>query len=380
VLTNEVAYELVDTESAWKQCLKKLSKVSRMAVDIEANSLYAYREQVCLIQISTDTDNFILDPLSGVSLEALGNLLNHPGIEKVFHAADYDLALLKSLNRWNVSNLFDTMWAGRLLGFKKMGLAWFLETLYGIHLDKKHQKANWGQRPLTEEKLIYACNDTRYLLRMRDDLGRDLAQKGLEAEAREIFTDLCRSRVFKRSFDPEGFWKLPGARTLPPQARSVLRALFVFRDNEAKRRNVPPFKVLNNQMLIHLALASMKWNGKAPSKPYTVPGVPEKLLNRLNPALFEIMHKALNGPPPVFPSKVPQHSSGYWQRHELLMEWRKETAVKRDVESDVILSRETLEELAEKNPLRHEDLEQIATLGDWHKKQYGADILKILNQ
>ena len=216
-MTNEVAYELVDTESAWKQCLKKLSKVSRMAVDIEANSLYAYREQVCLIQISTDTDNFILDPLAGISLEALGNLLNHPGIEKVFHAADYDLALLKSLNRWNVANLFDTMWAGRLLGFKKMGLAWFLETLYGIHLDKKHQKANWGQRPLTEEKLIYACNDTRYLLRMRDDLGRDLAQKGLEAEAREIFTDLCRSRVFKRSFDPEGFWKLPGRGPCRPR-------------------------------------------------------------------------------------------------------------------------------------------------------------------
>lgn len=379
-MTNDVAFELVDNESSWKQCLKKLSKAPRMAVDIEANSLYVYREQICLIQISTDTENFIIDPLSGIALDALGALLARPDVEKVFHAADYDLALFKSLYHWKISSFFDTMWAGRLLGFNKMGLAWFLETLYGIHLDKKHQKANWGQRPLTEEKLVYACNDTRYLLRMRDDLGLQLAQKGLEAEAREIFADLCRSRVFKRSFDPEGFWKLPGARTLPSQAQAVLRALFIFRDNEAKRRNVPPFKVMNNQMLMHLAEASAKWNGNTPAKLGAVAGVPEKLLNRLNPELFEIMRNALKSPPPVYPNRVPQHSSGYWQRHELLMAWRKETANGRGVESDVILSRETLEELAEKNPVKDEELENIDTLGAWHKKTYGAAILKILKQ
>ncbi len=379
-MTKEVIFELVDTNKAWKQSLEKLSQTPRMAVDIEANSLYAYREQICLIQISTDNQNFIIDPLAGISLHALGMLMKNPAVEKVFHAADYDLTLLKNLFGWDVVNLFDTMWAGRLLGFSKMGLAWFLETLYGIQLNKKHQKANWAQRPLTLDKLIYACNDTCHLLRMRDDLDRQLAEKGLEEEAKEVFRDLCSTRIVKRVFDPDGFWRLPGVHTLPPRVQAVVKALYIFRDNEAKRRDVPPFKVINNQMLLHVARASARWNGNVPQNPGAIPGIPDKLLNRLNPRLFEVILEALNAPVPEYPAKKQRRSSGYWQRHESLMQWRKEAACKRGVESDVILGREVLEELAEKFPRQEQDLEAIASLGAWHRKNYGLEILKILNQ
>lgn len=376
----DVPYVLVDSRETWNRALKILTQAPKLAVDLEANSLYAYRERICLIQISTETQNFIIDPLSAISLEPLKALFENASIEKVFHAAEYDLSLLETLYGWKVSHLFDTMWAGRLLGFSRMGLAWFLETLYDIHLNKKHQKANWAQRPLTGEKLLYACNDTCHLLRLRGDLVKQLKEKGLLQEAEEVFQDLCRPRGAKRIFDPEGFWKLPGARTIPPRAQAVLKALFIFRENEAKRRDVPPFKVINNHVLVQIAQASVGWDGKMPKKISPIPGVPDKLLDRLHPRIHDVIHKALHAAPPSHAIRHKLHNNGYWQRHELLMQWRKEVATKRGVESDVILNRETLEEIAEKWPKKEEELESISTLGSCKRKQYGTDIIRLLNQ
>ena len=376
----EVSFELVDTHAAWSRTLKRLMQAPRMAVDIEANSLYAYREQICLIQISTDESNYIIDPLCGISLEPLGELFNSPDAEKVFHAAEYDLSLMYNLYDWNVVNLFDTMWAGRLLGFSKMGLAWFLETMYGVELNKKHQKANWAQRPLTRDRLIYACNDTCHLLRMRDDLGKELDAKGLAAEAVEVFLDVCRPHVAKREFDPDGFWKLPGVRTMPGNVQAVLKALFIFRDNEAKRRDVPPFKVINNHMLLELARASARWNGKVPKTLGPIPGISDKILDRFSHQLLPIIRKALHSPAPEYPTHTHRHSAGYWQRHEALMQWRKEVAAKRGVESDVILSRTAIEEIADKAPRTDDELAAIASMGPWRRKQYGASILTLLDQ
>lgn len=375
----EVLFEVLGTDTEWRRAAEILLQAPRIAVDIEANSLYAYREQICLIQVSTDRHNFIIDPLSGLSLAPLKKVFENPAVEKVFHAAEYDLALIGSLYGWRTVNLFDTMWAGRVLGFSKMGLAWFLETLYGIQLDKKHQKANWAERPLSHEKLVYACNDTCHLLRMRDDLGRQLEANNLEEETAEIFQGLCRPHKPHRTFDVNGFWKLPGAHTMPPRAQSVLKALFIFREEAAKKRDVPPFKVLNNQVLLQIARASVGWNGSPREKFPPIPGVPAKVLERHSPRLLEVVLKALNSPPPTYPAKSQHHSPGYWQRHESLMQWRKETAIERGVESDVILGRESLEELAEKWPKGEDELEAIASLGAWKRSRYGNSILRILN-
>lgn len=376
----EAEYELVDTPESWRRSLAKLRREPRIAVDIEANSLYAYRERICLIQISTEQHNYIIDPLADINITPLQEIFANPAVEKVFHAAEYDLTLIKNLYGWELSTIFDTMWAGRLLGFSKMGLAWFLETMYGITLNKKHQKANWAQRPLSEEKLLYACNDTCHLLRMRDELGRQLAEKGLLEEAEEVFRDVCRPHIVDRSFDPDAFWKLPGVRTMQPRVQAVLRALFVFRDREAKRRDVPPFKVINNHMLLQIARATAKWNGKVPEKLDSIPGVPDKLLERFNPRLAEVIRKAVKEPAPAFPVKHQHHSPGYWQRYQTLLEWRKAIAAERGVESDVILSRSALVELAEKHPGNQEQLAEISTMGAWRREQYGDVIIALLNQ
>jgi len=374
----EEPFTLVDSKGGWLQCLTALKRSLRIALDIEANSLYAYREKICLIQISTDSHDYIVDPLADFALAELGELLSDPGVEKVFHAADYDLSLLKGLHGWEVQNLFDTMWAGRLLGFSQMGLAWFLETLYGIQVSKKCQKADWACRPLSREKLLYARNDTHHLLRMRDDLEKRLKDSGMAEEAREIFADLCHVEGTRRVFNPDDFWRLKGVRAMSPRAQAILKALFVFRDQEARRRDVPPFKVFNNQVILALAQHAARWDGDPPSQITSIPGVPPRVLERIRPKLMKVIKTGLRAPIPKRPARGANAAPGYWKRYEALMAWRKEVARERGVESDVILCRKILEEIAQKGPRNESELEAVATLGPWRRRKYGASILRVI--
>ena len=374
----EESFTLVDNNDSWMSCLNALKQTQRIAVDIEANSLYAYREKICLIQISTDSHDYIVDTLAAFSLEELGKLLANPAVEKVFHAADYDLSLLKGLHGWEVNNLFDTMWAGRILGFSQMGLAWFLETHYGIALSKKCQKADWAHRPLSREKLEYARNDTHYLLRLRDDLAQQLREAGMEEEAREIFEDQCRIEGTHRVFNPDDFWRLKGVRTMTPRAQAILKALFVFRDKEAARRDVPPFKVFNNQILIALAQHAAQCADKPHQDIDSVQGVPARILERMKPQLLKVIKAGLRAPLPKYPVRQSIAAPGYWKRHESLMTWRKEMARERGVESDVILGRRAVEEIAQKGPGSLSELAAITSLGPWRRKQYGESILRVL--
>ena len=168
-------FRLVADEQAWDDCLQALRAAPRLAIDLEANSMFAYAERACLIQVSTANADFIIDPLADLDLSGLGALVEDPAIEKIFHAAEYDLILLRRDYGWRLHNLFDTMWAARILGYQQVGLANILEQFFGVRLSKRYQKANWCHRPLMPAELAYAQKDTHYLPALRDRLAADLA-------------------------------------------------------------------------------------------------------------------------------------------------------------------------------------------------------------
>ena len=144
---------IAQPESLWRLA-NKLSAESLLAVDTESNSLYAYREQVCLIQFSTNEQDYLIDPLVLDDLSPLAQLFANPGIEKIFHAAEYDLICLKRDFGFTVNNIFDTMMAARVLGRNAVGLATILEVEFNVHVDKRCQRADWGQRPLDRKSVV----------------------------------------------------------------------------------------------------------------------------------------------------------------------------------------------------------------------------------
>jgi ribonuclease D len=365
-------HKFVQNRTDWEQCLQRLRTEPRLAIDLEANSLYAYHEEVCLIQLSVPGQDYIIDPKAPIELSPMGELFAHPDVEKVFHAAEYDLMLVKRQFGWELNNLFDTMWAARILGIERVGLANMLEASFGVQLNKRFQRANWCKRPLSTAELAYAQADTHYLLELRDRLAVQLDAGGHLEEAAEIFAEQTQVEPPSLAFDPDSFWTMNGTRYLPPQGKAVLRALTIYRDRQAARRNKPQFKVLQDKTLLQVA----KEMPRRREDLARIPGMSSGQMGRYGNDILRIVRENLNAPAPRRPRRKPRPSQEVLDRYEALRTWRKEKGQARGVESDVILSRDSLWALAYANPQREDELAGI--LGPWRRKTYGKTLLALL--
>lgn len=359
---------------------------------MESNGLFAYQEQVCLIQISIPCDqlaqategpaalpvtDYILDPLKLRDLDGLGQLMADPGVEKVFHAAEYDILSLKRDFGLTFHNLFDTMLAARILGWQQLGLAAILEQEYHVELDKRFQRANWGRRPLSPAQISYARMDTHFLLALRDRLEEELQSSGRLREAREGFERLSTMTPSPRHFDPDEFWQLlNGRRQLNPQQNAVLRQLYVFRDQEARRRNRPPFKIFGNRTLIELAEALPHYQDELQG----IHGMSARQIRHYGRQLIEVVRQGLRTKPPELPPRQSRPPDAVLSRYDALHTWRKTRARQRGVESDVICAKDALWEMAQKCPKTTQDLQRIESLGDWQRDKYGDEILGIIEE
>src|SRR5258708_29860887 len=194
---------IVASAAALQTLVRRLETEPLIAVDTESNSLFAYREQVCLIQISTRDQDWLLDPLAVTNLDILGPILANPRIEKVFHAAEYDLICLKRDYGFTFCNLFDTMLAARVLGLKVFGLGALLEQYFCIPVDKRYQRADWSLRPIPPDQMLYAQQDTHYLPALRDIILDLLRAADRLDEARESFDLMTEVPAATRHFDPD---------------------------------------------------------------------------------------------------------------------------------------------------------------------------------
>jgi ribonuclease D len=358
--------------------LKKLANIlaaqPAVAVDTESNSLFAYREQVCLIQFSIPDADFLVDPLAVDDLSPLGPIFTDVRIQKVFHAAEYDLICLKRDFGFSFNNLFDTMLAARILGRKEVGLGSILEAEFGIQVDKRHQRANWGQRPLPDFLLDYARQDTHYLLSLRDKLEPELEEKGLGKLAREDFIRLCNVEA-----NPENgkttCWKVNGVHKLSPQQAAILQELCKYRDDVARQRNRPLFKVISDSTL--QAIASSSPNNLEELK--SLPGMTQHQLDRHGKAILQAVQRGLQSDPVHRPRNA-RPDDHFLARVEALKQWRKLKAKELEVESDIILPRDLLHDIASRNPKNMDELSEVLHGVPWRQEQYGEEILILLRK
>lgn len=364
----------VSDQQAWQVCLRHLQTEPRLAIDLEANSMYAYREQICLIQISVTGQDYIIDPVAEIDLKGLGVIIEDAAVEKIFHAAEYDLTLLKREHGWQCQNLFDTMWAARILGYRRYGLANLLAHFFNVEQNKKFQKSNWCKRPLSAEQLHYAQIDTHYLIHLRNRLAEELIMQDCKEEALEIFAEQTEVTPNNQEFDPNGFWSVSGAYDLTKQQQAVLKALYAFRDQEAERRDQPLFKIFGDKTLIGLA----KECPTSLREMQTVHGMSNGQIRRYGRQLLSVIAEGKQAAPPPYPRRNKRPPDSVCNRYEKLHTWRKLTAQKRGVESDVILSRDAMWAIARRNPQNLEQMSQIEQIGDWRCQAYGEEIIQLL--
>jgi ribonuclease D len=309
---------------------------SWIAVDSEADSLHAYPEKLCLLQFSVEGGDFLVDTLAGLDLTRLLDALRDR--ELVFHGADYDLRMLRKTFHFVPSEIFDTMTAARLLGYKQFGLGHLVERHLGVKLEKGPQKMNWARRPLTERMEQYARNDTRHLRSLSDQLRTELKAKDRLAWQKETCCQLiidCAD-VPTASRDQ---WRMKGSDRLSPRGLAVLRELWKWREKEAIAANKPPFFVLNHDLLLRMAHESERIRNIDKF-------LPPRMSPRRREAILVAIAHAQNIPEAELPTKrtnvLYQPTLAEQKRFTALREARDKKAAELDIDPTLIASRSTL--------------------------------------
>jgi ribonuclease D len=290
---------VIDTQEKLAAFLPVVEAAAWLALDTEADSLHAYPEKVCLIQISTTAGDRLVDPLAGIDIGPFLDAL--AGRELIFHAADYDLRLLRKHHEFTPSVIFDTMLAARLLGEKQFGLSSLVEKYLGVKLDKGSQKADWARRPLTQKMEDYARNDTRHLKPLEEKLKSELLAKGRLAWHQESCARLIAECSRPVVVDEDEIWRIKGSSFLERGALAVLRELWHWREREALAASRPPFFVLAHEKMVEISQTV------ADQKPVD-PMIPPRMHPRRRENLLAAIRKAQAVPPEKFPQLIKHRS------------------------------------------------------------------------
>jgi len=368
---------LITAKEHLEEVCVELAKCDRLAFDTESNGFYAHKEKVCLIQISSPTEDFIVDPIAFKDISALGPLFSDPKIEKLFHAGEYDVLCLKRDYGFTFANLYDTMIAARILGTKELGLAAAIERHFGLVISKKLQRADWGKRPLTHEMIRYAQGDTHFLMRLADIQKAMLVEKGRMDDAKESFADLAALEPNLKTFDQDGFWKLVGRDDIGGQQMAVLKEIWLYREQQAQSRDRAPFRVMPEDLMVRMAQAMPETKEALAA----VRGMSPYILERFAAGLLAAVEKGKAAPPITRPAAAaPERkrlSDLEWRTFEALRAWRKSRSEKDAVEPVVIMTTENLRTLAI-HACRDHGGDPLGPLSDLKRSRYGDDILKVI--
>ena len=263
-------------------------------------------------------------------------------------------------------------------------MAALLRAHFGVTLNKKFQRANWGVRPLPPQQLDYARLDTHFLLRLRAIQAQELEITNRWPQARHRFNTLVQIRWEAKGFDPAGFWRLAGARDLDDKGRGVLRELYTFRDQRARSENRPSFKVLNNKTLWALSDQRPTANGRLRQ----VKGISSYVARKYGRGILAAVRRGVERPlgwdkRPRTRNHTNRSPNGRptaacHARYEALRAWRNSTAEIRGVEPDIILTNQTLWAVAYAEPSCRADLTRNGVLARWQADEFGGDLLAVV--
>jgi ribonuclease D len=369
---------LVTEKAALDELVGRLSKAPRIACDTEAASFHRYRDRVFLIQLSSDDETAIVDPLALADLSGIGKILNDPAIEIVFHDADFDLRSLYRDYEWDVNNVFDTRVAAQLIGEPAIGLGALLEKYFDIKVDKRFQRADWSKRPLDPEMIDYAAGDTSHLLGLRDKIEQNLIKLGRIDWAREEFANLTNVRWEPEEDPIPRFLKLKGIRGFNTSDLGILKTIFEWRENEAQSLDKPPFRILANQSLLDIAKAN-------PTNPQELlaAGVPRNSVKRYGTQMVTAAQKGSTTPYTDAKRPNPRkriHPAGDGVV-DALKDLRNTISDKLGIEPGVLCPNGTLQAIARATPKTEGQLGDVSELRNWQTGALGGTkILELVNK
>lgn len=366
----------VDSTAALAPLEPIIESADELALDTESNSMFAYQERICLLQLGpvwhagrAESPLVVLDPiaLGGPGLGVLRRWFA-TGRRTLMHGGEYDVAVLKRELGVGPSLVFDTQAAASMLGFQRTGYVNLVEELLGVTLAKEHQQFDWGRRPVPGGPRRYAFDDVRYL----PELTRILESMASDHDLVEEIGIACEAVTEALAHAPlseaERFWRVAGKVKVSVEALPRLHSLFLWREHEAIARDIPPGRLVPNDVLASLALRPPRDANALANR-----GLPKKLAAERADLIIEA---AQNGSAEV-PQKprMERPDPLVKKRETALKQWREAEATRRGVTIQAVLPTRALDALAHGVPPN-----EAPQLGAKRLERYGKELARILGR
>jgi ribonuclease D len=333
--------KLINDPAGLEAALFRLHGADRLALDTEFMRERTYHPQLCLVQIATETDCCLIDPLAGLDLAPLYELLNDRGRLKILHAARQDIEVLLLAGGTVPGPLFDTQLAAALLGFPaQMGYADLVAQQLGHSIDKGQTRTDWSRRPLTAAQLAYAADDVRHLLTLHAELQSVLSAKDRSSWMDEE-TAVYENPALYRT-DPADAWRrLKGLNRLRPQEQAAARALAEWRERRAIESDKPRSWILADETLYAVATLAPESIEALQS----IPSLPPSIVRKRGHELLELLQAARSSTvPAISPPRRP--TTEETALAGTLMQIVREIAAETGVGPEVLATRRDVEALA----------------------------------
>lgn len=367
-------YKFIESETELKNICKDLLKEKVIGVDLEADSMYCFKEKICLIQIATGHQAFLIDPFDLKEISPFLKVLEDSAVVKVFHGADFDIRSLDRDYQTRVNNLFDTEIACRFLGIKERGLGALLKRNFNIDSDKKYQKADWSKRPFKKEMIQYSVMDVAYLTKLYEIINQKLMNENRLSWAKEEFEIEERVR-YESNHSLPLFQKFKGAGKMDNRTLAVLENLLHLRVQIAKKKDQPLFKIMSNASLTALS----------ENKPVTIEQVTKtKVLSSRQLSMYadecakavakamEIKDEKL----PTYPrTKRPKRDLKAEKRIRQLKTVRERLSNSMGIEPGFLLNNALISAIALQKPENAVQLIDIKNIRQWQVENIGDEII-----
>lgn len=363
-------HELTELVSRWRS-------ERTIAVDTEASSFHRYRVRLCLIQLSTSSGTWLIDPFK-VDLSPLLELIQDKSIEIVFHDADFDIRLFHREHGIRIAPIFDTRIAAQLIGEEHFSLASLLEKYLGHKLDKKFQKADWSMRPLPRDMLDYAACDTHFLLELRSVLLDRLKHMGREHWAEEEFRRIPDIPFLDDGPKDPSWLRIKWAKSLKGLQLAILKEVHTWREGEAERRDRAPFMIIPNHTLIEIA----KTGPESVSQLLSLEGASERLTDRYGKQILDSVKRAKRYPKEDWPvlekPKRFKRDEEYDDRLKRLKDIRDRESERLGIAQGVLTPNTVLAIIAREKLGSIDQLKSKAGMRSWQIQEAGEELLSVV--
>ncbi len=370
-------YKFIASEAQLKSVCDDLLTQDIIGVDLEADSMHCFKEKICLIQIATSKEAFLIDPFEVRDLSTFVRVLEDHDVIKVFHGADFDVRSLDRDYQAKINNLFDTEIASRFLGIKERGLAALLKRYFDEDVDKKYQKVDWSRRPLKQAMIEYSVGDVAFLTRLYHIIHDRLLENKRLAWAEEEFEIQAKVRYENNHVLPL-FKKFKGAGKVDNRSLAALENLLEMRLSIAEKKDQPLFKIISNSSLLTMAV----------NRPGSVDEILRvRALSKKQAGMYgdlcvdavaramQLQHRDL----PSYPkTRRPRRDERVQERIERLKRLREKLSTRMVIEPGFLLNNAVISAVALENPSTLEDLLNIENIRHWQVEAIGEDVMSSL--